>query len=625
MVRSGSTLAQRRPFQTKLAICLVLGALVWIVFGESARFGWVRYDDGDYVYRSGHVISGLNPRNFIWSFTNFHARNWHPITTLSHMLDCQLFGVNPGPAHVVNVIFHAAAAIILFLALSSLTQRMWRSAIVGAIFAIHPLRTESVAWIAERKDVLSGLFFMATLGAYACYARKPSMLRYLAALFAAGLGLMSKPTLVTIPFVLLLLDYWPLKRFGTSARTITALIVEKIPFALLALGSAIGTVLAQRGTIDVMGFPLGLRIENAIVTYVIYLRQLFWPSDLAVLYPHPENYFPVWMVAGCVALLAALSTVAILFRKRFPFLFTGWFSYLGMLVPVIGLVQVGRHGHADRYTYLPLIGIVIAIVWLFTELTERFRFQKQIGAIATGSILIALAACARHQTSYWRNADSLWTHTLSVTTNNDGGHVAFASSLFAEGKTEEAIAHMRAAAQIRPAVAGAYGEAPISLTAKQLDAGILVWSNRVDEQPGDINAHNNLGVLLVQKHQARAAIAQWEQSLALNPNDGNAQSNLAWVLATAPDHSLRDGKRAVALAESALQLAGGVSPILHRTVAAAYAETGRFADAIDMADRGRTLAEREGNRSLADELSANISRYRQHLPLRDASLQPADE
>ncbi len=331
------------------------------------------------------------------------------------------------------------------------------------------------------------------------------------------------------------------------------------------------------------------------------------------------------MIAGCVLFLVALSTVAILFRKRLPFLFTGWFWYLGTLVPVLGIVQVGRHAHADRYTYLPLIGIVVAIVWLFAELTKRFHFQKQIGAIATACLLVALAACTRHQMSYWRNAASLWTHTLSVTTNNDAGHIAFASSLFAAGKTEEAIAHMRAAMQIRPGVAGVYGEVPISLTQKQLDAGILFWSSRIDEQPGDINAHNNLGVLLVQKHQARAAISQWEQSLALNPNDGNAQSNLAWMLATTPDDSLRDGTRAVTLAESALQLAGGVSPILHRTPAAAYAETGRFADAIETATRGRRLAERESNRSLADEFAANISRYQQHLPLRDISLQLVDE
>jgi tetratricopeptide (TPR) repeat protein len=609
----------------KLATCIALAVLVWTVFGQTAHFDWVRYDDGDYVYRSGHVTSGLNRHSIVWAFTNVHAHNWHPITTLSHMLDCQWFGVNPGPAHLVNTVLHGLTTIALFLTIASLTQKVWRSAIVAALFAVHPLRVESVAWIAERKDVLSGLFFAVTIAAYGCYARKPSILRYLAALLSAALGLMSKPMLVSIPFVLLLLDYWPLNRFERSRRRITVLVGEKIPFALIAAGSAIATILAQRGTIDMLGFPPSLRLENAIVSYAIYLREFFWPTDLAVLYPHPEEYFPLPVIAGSIALLLVASALAIIFRKRFPFLFTGWFWYLGMLVPVMGIVQVGRQGHADRYTYLPLIGVLLALVWLVAERTKSFQFQKQIGAIGTAGIVIALAACARHQTAYWRNADSLWPHTLAVTTNNDGAHVAFASSLFAEGKTEEAIAQMREAAQIRPAIAGAYGEAPVALTRKQLDAGILYWSGRVDAQPDDVNSHNNLGVLLVQKQQARAAIAQWERSLSLNPGDGNAQSNLAWVLATAPDDSLRDGKRAVALAESALQLAGGISPILRRTLAAAYAETGRFGEAIETAARGRALADREGNQSLAEELAGNVSRYRQRLPLRDESLRPADE
>src|SRR5205823_3358936 len=348
----------------------------------------------------------------------------------------------------------------------------------------HPLRAESVAWIAERKDVLSGLFFALTLLAWSSYARRKSLARYLVALLAASLGLLSKPMLVTIPFVLLLIDYWPLNRFRTEK--IIWLLMEKIPFVLFAAVSAVTTVLAQHGHIDTFGFSLPLRFENTIVSYAIYLRQLIWPVDLAVLYPYPEKFFPFLTIAGSAALLIALSTIAIIYRKRLPFLFTGWFWFIGMLGPVLGIVQVGRHAHADRYTYLPLIGITIAIVWLSAELTKRFCFQKQIGAIVTVCLLIALAACTRHQISYWRNADSLWTHTLSVTTNNDGGHVAFASSLFAEGKTEEAIAHMRAATHIRPGVAGVYGEAPIALTQKQLDAGILFWSSRIDEQPADI-------------------------------------------------------------------------------------------------------------------------------------------
>jgi tetratricopeptide (TPR) repeat protein len=603
----------------KILIVLALTAFVWIVFGQTAHFDWVRYDDRAYVYRSGRVTSGLSFSNIAWAFTHFHAANWHPIATLSHMFDCQIFGVNPGAHHFSSVVIHTLAAIVLFLALDSLTKKIWPSAFVAAVFAIHPLRAESVAWIAERKDVLSGLFFALTLLAWSNYARRKSVVRYLIALFAAALGVLSKPMLVTIPFVLLLIDYWPLNRF--QKEKVIPLILEKIPFALFATASAVVTVLAQHGQIDTFGFSLPLRLENAIVSYAIYLRQLTWPVDLAVLYPHPERFFPFPVIAGCLALLIALSAIAIIYRKRFPFLFTGWFWFVGMLVPVIGIVQVGRQAHADRYTYLPLIGVSIAIVWLAAELTARWRFRKQIGAVVSAVVIIALSACAYHQTTFWRNADSLWPHTLAVTRNNDGAHLAFATSLFTEGKTAEAIAHARAAAAIRPANAGVYGEMPVGLEGKTLDEAILLWSARVENEPNNIGARNTFGVLLVQKHQTHAAIEQWETALALNPNDGNAQSNLAWVFATAPEASLRNGARAVELAERALKLAGGINPILHRTLAAAYAEAGRFDDAIATAERGLAFAEREGNRELADEFTAVLARYRQRQPFRDASLE----
>jgi protein O-mannosyl-transferase len=355
------------------------------------------------------------------------------------------------------------------------------------------------------------------------------------------------------------------------------------------------------------------------------LRQLIWPVDLAVLYPHPEQFFPFPVMAGAIAFLTAVSALAVIFRRRLPFLFTGWFWFVGMLVPVIGIVQVGRQGHADRYTYLPLIGATIAIIWLVAEPTRRWRFQKPIGAVASILIGIALSACCYHQTAFWRDSDALWPHTLAVTTNNDGAHLAFATSLFAEGKTEEAIAHARAAAEIRPTNAGAYGEMPVGLEGKALDEAILLCRARLEDEPNNIGAHNTLGVLLVQNHQTRAARAEWESALKLDPNDGNAQSNLAWVLATAPDDSLRNGTRAVDLAEHALKLAGGVNPILHRTLAAAYAEAGRFDDALATAERGRTLAEREGNRELADEFAAVLQRYQQHQPMRDPSLQSRDD
>lgn len=606
----------------KMLVALGLIILVWAVFGQAMHFGWVRYDDNDYVYRSGEVTSGLTLHNITWAFTHIHAHNWHPLTTLSLMMDCQLFGVNPPAHHTINIIFHLLAAIALFLAIDSLTGQLWRSAFVAAVFAIHPLRVESVAWIAERKDVLSGLFFALTLFAWASFARKETAWRYLLALLFAALGVLSKPMLVTIPFVLLLIDYWPLQRFGKTS--IIRLLLERVPFLLFAAASATGTLLAQGKTIGTMGYPLSLRMENAVVSSAIYLRQLLWPADLAVLYPHPEEFFPARIFISCGLLVAGVSVIAVFLRKRLPFLFTGWFWYAGMLIPVIGIVQVGRQGHADRYTYLPLVGVIIAVTWLGANLIARLRFKKTVATFASGCVIVALTACAQHQTTYWQNSDTLWTHTLAVTTDNDGAHLAFATTLFAEGRTEEAIAHMQEAARLRPSNAGVFGEAPLPTDEKQIDAGLLIWSQRVEERPDDVNAHNSFGVLLVQKHQTRAAIVQWEKSLQLSPQDGNAQADLAWVLATAPDDALRDGRRAVTLAEGAMQLAGGANPILFRTLAAAYAEAGRFDDAISAAERGRALSAREGNRILADQLKANIAAYEKHLPLRDPSLQASD-
>jgi len=608
----------RKDARFTALICVGLAALVGAVFAQTAEFEWAGYDDGDYVYRSGLVTSGISAGNVVSAFTRFHAHNWHPLTTLSHMLDCQLFGVNPHAHHVTNVALHGLATIGLFLALNSLSGAIWRSGFVAAVFAIHPLHVESVAWIAERKDVLSGLCFATLLLLYGRYVRAPSALKYLAALFVALLGLLSKPTLVTIPFVLLLIDYWPLHRFG-NAKT-SRVILDKIPFALLALGVSIATLLAQQEVVGTGHAPIALRLENAVVSYGTYLRQLFWPVNLAVLYPHPA-VISFGVVISCALLLVAISVAAVALCKRWPFVPVGWFWFVGMLVPMIGMVQVGQQAHADRYTYLPLIGLVIAVTWSAAEIVREWRWRGPISAALAGASIIALSACAHEQTRFWRNGHLLWAHALAVTHDNDAAHVAFATALFAEGKADEAVAQMRIAAQLRPSNTGAFGEAPIAQDEQQVDDGILWWSEKVEEQANDVAAHNNLGVLLAQKHHARAALAQWEKSLELSPEDGNAQSNIAWLLATAPDASLRDGSRAVALAEHVLELAGGVNPLLQRTVAAAYAEAGRFDNAVEAAQRGRELAEREGNQTLARELAGHVSRYKHRLPLRDSTLQ----
>ena len=371
----------KRNTYTVAAVCGFLLLAVALVFGQTVRHDFVNYDDNAYVYENPQVAGGLTAHGIAWAFTSFHVSNWHPLTWLSHMLDCQFYGLHAGGHHLTNVLLHAATAILLFLVLRRMTGDLWPSAFVAAVFAIHPLRAESVAWVAERKDVLSGLFFMLTLGAYAGYARRPfSLGRYLTVVLLFALGLMAKPMLVTLPFVLLLLDYWPLGRIGPHRRTgissFRRVVVEKIPLLALTAASCVATVIAQ-GTaviaIDVI--PLPSRIANALVSYVAYMGQLFYPAGLAVLYPHPEGGLPIWKVAASSLVLAGISAAALVWRRRFPYLFVGWFWYVGMLVPVIGLVQVGLHAMADRYTYLPQIGLCIAVTWGVAQLAASRRYH----------------------------------------------------------------------------------------------------------------------------------------------------------------------------------------------------------------------------------------------------------
>src|SRR6266571_5542154 len=402
-----------------VGVCVSLVVFTWIVFGQTLRHDFVNYDDPRYVYQNTRITSGLNISGIAWAFTHIHSENWHPLTTITHMLDCQLYGLKASGHHFTNVLLHTIAVLLLFVVLQQMTGAFWRSAFVAALFAIHPLHVESVAWVAERKDVLSGVFFMLTLLAYFHYTRAPSNLRYLIVAFVFALGLMSKPMLVTLPFVLLLLDYWPLERIKAQrpdiGRQLLKLIAEKIPLIVLSAVSGVITFLAQRHAIGwTEQLPMLARINNAIVTYVIYVRQMFWPGNLAVFYPHPENRLPQWEIGLAVALLACITTTALVLRKVAPYLITGWFWYLGMLVPVIGLVQVGWQGHADRYTYLPQVGLYIAGTWAIADLTASFRRRILLGAAAL-LIIGALSWTAWIQTSYWRDSEMLFTHALAVT------------------------------------------------------------------------------------------------------------------------------------------------------------------------------------------------------------------
>ncbi len=440
--------ARRRDRRRAAAVCGLLLLIVAIVFGRTAGYDFVNFDDDAYVYDNPHVSHGLSGESVAWSLTAFHSCNWHPLTWLSHALDCQLYGTqHPGLHHLTNIALHAAVAIALFLVLWRMSGELWPSGFVAAVFAVHPLRVESVAWISERKDLLSGLFLVLTLAAYLRYVRRPfSWGRYLLVIAMFCLGLLAKPMLVTLPFLLLLLDYWPLGRLvrGGGAdipvcrsrpaapgrqeclphRPISMLVAEKLPLLLLAAGSCLITSAAQqKALVPVDVVPMPARIANALVCYVAYLGQFFYPAGLAAFYPHPQDSLPLWKIVAAATILIGVSIAAVLGRRRLPYLFVGWFWYVGMLVPVIGVVQVGSQAMADRYTYLPQIGLCIALAWGAAAAAREFlsagktSASSAIGnvyvAIVAAPLLIGLMLCAWRQVSFWRNSETLWARAVA--------------------------------------------------------------------------------------------------------------------------------------------------------------------------------------------------------------------
>jgi len=611
-----------------VGVCIFLAVLVWVVFGQTLGHDFVNYDDPRYVYENTKITSGLSIAGIGWAFTHIHSENWHPLTTISHMLDCQLYGLKAGWHHFTNVLLHTIAAILLFIALRQMTGALWRSAFVAAVFAIHSLRVESVAWIAERKDVLSGVFFMLTLLAYVHYVRAPSIRRYLFVAVVFAFGLMSKPMLVTLPFVLLLLDYWPLGRIRgqnsdvSGHENLVMLVVEKIPLVGLSAVSSVVTFLAQRGAVGwTEQLPVLARINNTVVTYVVYMWQMLWPVKLAVFYPHPEKRLPLSEIILALAILVTATAAAFVLRKKRPYLVTGWLWYLGMLVPVIGLVQVGWQGHADRYTYLPQIGLYVLLTWTVADLTAGWRRQREILSASAAIIIGVLSWRAWIQTSYWRDSETLFTHALAVTSNNDVAENNLGIVFLRKGNLDEAISLLQAAVDLRPENSPAHENLAKALLQKgQVADALIQYRKLLELQPDNIEVHNIVGTVLIQQGRIREGVEEWQKVLAIQPDNGNAMSNLAWVLATSPDESLRDGAKAVQLAEQALHISGGRIPIIFRTLAAAYAESGRFSEAIQTAQQGIELADSQGNSGLATELQGNIALYQERRPLRDPSL-----
>lgn len=523
--REGSTLGA-------LAISAALLLAVAWVFGQTTQHEFINLDDDVCVYENPQITRGLTKQGIRWAFTSRLVGNWDPITWISHMVDWQFYGSNAGGHHRTNVLLHAATVLLLFLILRRMTGDLWPSALAAALFAIHPLRIESVAWITERKDVLSGLFFMLTLWAYTSYVQRRSWLTqclaYAAMIGFFVLGLMSKPMLVTLPCVLLLLDYWPLGRMRQrpAVSTFARLVVEKLPLFAMTAGLCIITYWAQRVTLHKPKFPVS-RISDAVVFYVTYLGQFFYPVGLATPYPRRELDPPGWMVVGAILLLGGITALVWILRRKSPYFLIGWLWYLGMMLPVIGLLPFGAEVTADRFTYLPQIGIALAMAWGLVSACRWRAYLRWACGVASVLALAALILIAHKQTSYWRNSETLWAHTLACTSNNFTAHRLYGNVLAAQERLDEAEQQYRAAIAANPNHAEAhYSLGVVADTRGLADEAITHYQMAVKINPDYANAHNNLANDLLLRGEYHEAVKHSQEALRVAPDFAEAHYNL---------------------------------------------------------------------------------------------------
>ncbi len=635
---------------TSFWICLALALAVGAVYYQVHSFDFISYDDGEYVYNNINIQIGLTYNAIKWAFTTNYAANWHPLTWISHIIDWQLYGSKAGGHHLTNVIFHIANTLLLFIVLRQMTNALWPSAFMAALFALHPMHVESVAWISERKDVLSTLFWLLTMWAYLRYVNKPVISRYLLTAGFLALGLMSKPMLVTLPFVLLLLDYWPLERFGKIKTD--RLVLEKIPLIILAAISSVGAYFAQRnwGAIyQSADFNLAVRFENAFISYIKYIEKMFWPEGLVYFYPHPGRNISILFSVISACLLLAVTFLVIRYTKKHRYLLTGWFWYLGTLIPVIGIVQAGDQAMADRYSYITLTGLFIIIAWGVPEILASWRYRKVCLAVSSLIILLILAVSSTVQAGYWKDSLTLYTHALKVSPNNYKAHFNMAVTLRDMNKFDEAAAEFKKCLQIKPDDSlsfnglgiifgrqGKFDQASeyfvkalqinpnleeahtnfgyVLTNQGKLNDALVYYEQALKLKPNSALAHYHLAQVLAQTGNSSEAILHFEDAIRLKPNWIEPMNELAWILATNDKAAIRDPDKSVKLARRVCELTDDKRPEFLDTLAAAYAAVGDFKKAIEITEKAIVLCQTSERQSLKKEIQNRMALYKAGKP-----------
>ena len=661
----------RLEFIVSLFLILITLIAYWQLPGHE----FLLFDDNGFITKNIHVHKGITWESIAWAFSITDYAYWHPLTWLSHILAFQLFGLKASMHLLINLFLHIASTLLLFFVLRRMTGSLWKSAFVAALFALHPLNVESVAWASECKNVLSTFFWMLTMLTYARYAERPGFYRYLVTFFVFALGLMAKPMLVTLPFVLFLFDYWPLCRFKLAQSDgmghgfsksipfvsrwsqVLRLVLEKVPFLSL---SAVCIYLSSLSVqhlgivISTASVPMKLRIYNALVSYVSYIKKMVWPHNLAVYYPYPES-IPFWKVAGAALFLVCVSILVFRALRSKPYLAVGWLWYIGTLVPAIGLIQAGLWPSiADRFAYVPLIGLFIVIAWGVPDLVARWRYKKMVLATTAMALLLTFTAATWFQNRYWQNSVTLFSHNVNLTQNNSVAHNILGSALQQQGKLIEAISHYAKALKIDSNYAEAHNNLGYTLTRQNhYKEAIYHYNEALRINPTYTDAHNNLGTALIHQGNEKEAIYHYYEALKSNPkyagayynlgkillNRGKTEEainfyrkalkfepemtqalyNLSWILAVYEDKKYRNGEEALKLSEKLCKITQYHEPLALDALAAAYAEEGRFKEAVLTAQKGLELALKMGPKELALGLENRLKLYYAGRPYRQNS------